>query len=93
MIDSEPARVQGEEHALDVIIVRMERLTELKIVRSVASEQMVMRRAEAFARRTATALLPKVHLHLVISRGETEDRDGLMGAVYRDWPGWKMTRC
>lgn len=81
------ARDRGEEHALDATITRMERLKRLEIDPQVASERMVERRAEAFMQSTTLAL-PEIHLRLMMPGG-AEDV-GLMTAVSRVWPGWKM---
>lgn len=87
IMSSPLARDRGEEHALDAIITRMERLTMLEIVTEVASERMVERRAAAFKERT-TPGLSEVHLHLMVSRGA--ENVGLAAAARRVWPGWKM---
>jgi len=83
-------RAQGEEHALDATIARMERLTKLKTISKVISVLMLERRAEAFVRQctSAAVVLPEVHLNLLMM-GVTE-RDSLVCGVKRDWPGWKI---
>ncbi|KIJ66059.1 hypothetical protein HYDPIDRAFT_166991 [Hydnomerulius pinastri MD-312] len=88
-------RSEGEEHALDTVIVHMTRLETLEVNADVGTKLMLERRSAAFesimARPDARFTLPTTNLKIY---GSPRLHSSLSAAItiQTTWSGWKITK-